>query len=396
MSTRPHRVVLYSHDSLGLGHMRRNLAIAHHLGRTLPLPTGRRATGLLVSGLPLAHSFPVPDGFDWLVLPGLTKGPAGYVPRRLGVAMEDFVALRSHLLEQVLLTFAPDLVIVDRHIYGVGNELRRPLRRLKRARPDAKVVLGLREVLDAPAACAAEWEAVGDPDVLRRIVDEVWVYGDPRVHDPFGTGEVPAVLRDRAHFTGYLAHGRAATDRPVGLPGGPFVLTTVGGGSDGHTLLREAARMTPPADHGHVIVAGPECADDEYRALCAHAPRGTVIHRTLPGLGEHVRAASAVISMGGYNTVAEILATTTPALILPRRTPRTEQAIRADALAGVGALDVLDAGDLSAARLSRWADEAVHRHVDRSGIARDGLVTLGRRATSLLTRPDDATTGGAR
>ncbi|WP_326502482.1 hypothetical protein [Rothia nasimurium] len=63
-TTEPVRVVLYSHDSQGLGHVRRNLAIAHHIARTVPELTGRPVAGLLVSGLPQASVFPLPAGFD--------------------------------------------------------------------------------------------------------------------------------------------------------------------------------------------------------------------------------------------------------------------------------------------------------------------------------------------
>ena len=78
-----YRVLLYSHDSLGLGHVRRNLTIAHHLVRHLPEATGAQVAGLLVSGLADASGFPLPEGFDWLTIPGVTGTIHGYRPRRL-------------------------------------------------------------------------------------------------------------------------------------------------------------------------------------------------------------------------------------------------------------------------------------------------------------------------
>ncbi|MDQ1623637.1 MAG: hypothetical protein QOH19_2055, partial [Actinomycetota bacterium] len=36
IAVEPLRIVLYSHDSVGLGHVRRNLALAHALNNQLP------------------------------------------------------------------------------------------------------------------------------------------------------------------------------------------------------------------------------------------------------------------------------------------------------------------------------------------------------------------------
>ena len=49
-----YRVLLYSHDSLGLGHVRRNLTIAHHLVRHLPEATGAQVAGHDASPAPPA------------------------------------------------------------------------------------------------------------------------------------------------------------------------------------------------------------------------------------------------------------------------------------------------------------------------------------------------------
>lgn len=380
----PIKVVLYSHDSQGLGHVRRNLAIAHHLAAALPALTGRPVSGLLVSGLPRASAFPIPSGFDWLTIPGIAKDHHGYRARHLDALTDDLIQLRSGLLEAVLLGFAPDLVVIDRHIYGVRKELRRPLRRLRAARPTTRVVLGLREVLDAPDVVAAEWRRLKNPMKLRELVDEVWVYGDPRIHDPIASGEAPPALIDRIRFTGYLAQGRVDAPAAARAADPPFILTTTGGGSDGVALLRAAVAMVVPPGHRHLVVAGPQLDDDAHAEIAAAAGPRTDVHRDLPGLADHIPAAAAVIAMAGYNTVCEILATATPALLVPREEPRTEQLIRARSMARAGAADLLRAGQATPAALGSWAADAVHRRVDRSGIRLDGLaVTAGYAATLL-------------
>ncbi|MGO2096852.1 MAG: glycosyltransferase family protein, partial [Candidatus Microbacterium stercoravium] len=64
------RIVLFSHDSAGLGHIRRNLALAH----ALSAGTDGSVTGLLVAGRPEATRFRPPRGWDWLILPGIRHG----------------------------------------------------------------------------------------------------------------------------------------------------------------------------------------------------------------------------------------------------------------------------------------------------------------------------------
>ncbi|MDO5092554.1 MAG: glycosyltransferase [Propionibacteriaceae bacterium] len=382
------RVLLYSHDSLGLGHVRRNLVIAHHLARHLPEATGAQVSGLLVSGLADASRFELPQGFDWLTIPGVQGTFQGYQPRRLPGAISELITLRSRLLQAALLGFSPDLVIVDRHIYGVWKELHEPLLGLRAMHPGAKVVLGLREVLDDPQLAAAAWERLGSTDELRRIVDEVWVYGDPAIHDPVLSGEITPALADRIRFTGYLASDRRGSDDSPSLSSQPFVLTTVGGGSDGQDLLRAAVAMRPPAGHQNIVVTGPQLDDAEFAAIVAQAGPDTVVHRSWPGLGKHIAEAAAVIAMGGYNTACEILATDTPALIVPRETPTPEQLIRAQALSEARAVDLMRAPRVTTVALETWVADAVTRRVERSHIQRDGLAATAVLGAQLLSDDD--------
>lgn len=384
------RVLLCSHDSQGLGHVRRNLALAHALFRAVPGATGRPLSGLLVTGLSMGDDCVLPVGFDWLTIPGVAKGPAGYEARRLACSTGRLVGLRSALVEAALLAHAPDLVIIDRHVYGVQRELCRPLHRLRAERPGVRVVLGLREVLDDPAVAAAEWRALGDPTELNALLDEVWVYGDPAVHDPVATGEAPPALADRIRFTGYLANDRRVSDHGEPIEPKPFVLTTAGGGSDGHELLRAAVAMRAPAGYENIVVTGPQLDDASFEAIAAQAAPGTQVHRSWPGLGSQIAEAAAVISMGGYNTVCEILATDTPALVVPRETPRLEQLIRAEALRDARALDVMRTPQVTAETLGAWAAGAVTRRVDRSHISRDGLAATADFAADLLSDANPA------
>ena len=410
MTSAPLRVALYSHDAKGLGHFRRNLALAHHLARALPGLTGRDVTGLVVTGLTPGQEYRLPDGFDWLVLPGVKKSGGTYLPQRLRITREDLSLVRSALLSGALSTFAPDLLIIDRHPYGVHQELREPLEHLRRTHPGARVVLGLREVLDTPATVQREWDELGDADTLRRLIDEVWVYGDASVHDLSATGEAPPALEERMHYTGYLAHGRDIAEARDGseaspvlagnaLDPEPFILTTAGGGSDGINLLRAAAEARVPDGYRHVVVTGPQLDAALFHQVAQAAGPRTVVRRSWPGMSRHIQQAAAVIAMAGYNTVSEILASDTPALLVPRETPRLEQFIRATALKEAGAVDLLRVTDLSAAALEnrltvllRDQDTTRHQQMGRRRLRLDGLATVPLLAAELLDDTNNAPT----
>ena len=411
MTTVPLRVALYSHDAKGLGHLRRNLALAHHLARALPGLTGHDVTGLVITGLAPGQEYRLPDGFDWLVLPGVKKSGGTYLPQRLRITREDLSLIRGALLSGVLSAFAPDLLIIDRHPYGVHQELREPLTHLRRAHPAARVVLGLREVLDTPATVQREWDELGDTDTLRRLIDEVWVYGDAAVHDLSATGEAPTALEERMRYTGYLAHGRDIAETRDGseastalagnaLDPEPFILTTAGGGSDGITLLRAAAKARVPDGYRHVVVTGPQLDAALFHQVAQAAGPRTVVRRSWSGMSRHIQQAAAVISMAGYNTVSEILASDTPALLVPRETPRLEQFIRATALKEAGAVDLLRVTDLSAAALEnrltellRDQDTARNHLMGRRRLRLDGLETVPVLAAELIgDRSDGPTT----
>jgi len=380
------RVALYGHDTQGLGHLRRNLALAEVLADDGP--EGAGADVLVLSGAPEAGLFPRPEGVDVVVLPGVRKdADGGYAPRALRSDLADVVSIRSALLATALTSFAPDLLVVDKAPWGFGGELADVLPVL-RAR-GTRVVLGLRDVLDDPATATAQWAADEGDDAVRRCYDEVWVYGDRAVHDlPAAAGMAPDVAARCVHV-GYLAEGRvpeadAASRPPVSTD--CWVLGVVGGGQDGAPLARALAETPAPEGTTLVLVAGPQLPDDELRVLRDRAAARDDLH--VVRFSRHSAAwaagAEAVVAMGGANTVAELLATDVPALVVPRTRPRREQEVRARALEARGALDVLLPDEVTPGRLGAWLAGAVTRRTDRSGLALGGLRTVGERVARRL------------
>lgn len=374
------RVVLYGHDTMGLGHLRRNLALAGALRAGPGAPTV-----LIVTGAAEAGRFPRPDGVDLLTLPGVAKDACGaYRARNLELPLADVVAVRRAVLTAGLQAFAPDLLVVDKVAAGFGGELAPVLGPLRDA--GTRIVLGLRDVLDGPRAAAAEWRRLRTTELLRAHYDEVWVYGDRSVSDLAADCRVPPSVGHLLRYTGFLTPIGARGGRPPAVtPGEPYVLGLLGGGQDGVGLAETLVTTPRPAGTALVLVAGPYLPAAAVAWLHRTAARdpGLRLVDVTTDVPAWAHGAAAVVCMGGYNTVAEVLATATPALVVPRCRPRTEQLVRARRLSDRGLLDDLHPDDLAPDVLAAWIAAATRTpRTRRTGVDMAGL----RRVSELAAR----------
>ncbi len=324
--------MLYSHDSWGLGHLRRSLAIAHALQRKVP-----QCSILVASGSPSATAFPIAPGIDILKLPSVTKGRNGqYQARQLIDDVDDVVRLRRALLGTAFKEFRPDLLVVDHQVIGLRGEVL-PLLQLAQ---DTKTycVYGMRDVLDSVHPTETGWSSVDCRWALQEAYDEIWVYGD-RQH--FSTTDFYPTLHDatsKSLYTGLITNDQITevtrkSDRPQ-------VLVTIGGGEDGGSVIKTLllGLREHPHDWDCTIVTGPMLRSEEQSEIEALASpiRNIEIHRfhdSIPGL---MRASDVVVCMAGYNTCAEFIAARRRAVLVPRTEPRQEQLIRATYLQDSG------------------------------------------------------------
>jgi|TARA_B110000908_G_scaffold65548_1_gene79432 predicted glycosyltransferase len=339
-TTRPRRVVLYSHDTFGLGHLRRSRALASALTQSDTVQSA-----IILTGSPVAGRFTFPERVDHVRLPGVTKLPDGsYISQTLGLDIEEITSLRAGLIESAIEQYAPDLLIVDKEPTGFRGELLPTLKRLK-ADGKTKIVLGLRDVLDEPKVLATEWARKGAIEATEEFYDDIWIYGVKSVYDPTTGLDLSPETRDRMHWTGYLR--REITD-PTDTPEDPYILITPGGGGDGKAmvdLVLAAYEQDPDLSPRALLVYGPFLSGEvreEFETRVAKL-NGRV---TALGFESRMEAlfanAEGVVCMGGYNTFCEVLSFDKRAVIVPRTVPRLEQWLRASRAEDLGLVRMLD------------------------------------------------------
>ncbi len=348
--SRTQRVLMYSHDGYGLGHFRRNTALAHAMVARDP-----SVEVVLLSGSSVADDWPLPPGVTVVRLPAAIKTAADtYVPVEAR-SMSGLRAERAGIISSTLLRLRPDVFLVDHSPLGIKGELGLALRMAREELPHTRVVLGLRDIIDDPAMVRATWTEQGLYSVLEESYDQILVYGVRALHDITSLYRFPASTASRTVFTGYVAkdHGlEAEVDGAAVWPRARRgrdrrILVMGGGGADADWLfrgfLKAWRRLENDLPGEALMVLGPLMdtatrASIERRAKAA--PRLTIIHSSTSVLSL-VAAADLVVSMGGYNSIVEVLAARKALIVCPRVAPRKEQLIRARLIAGLGLATVV-------------------------------------------------------
>ena len=334
------RILMYSHDTFGLGHLRRCRTIAHAL-----VEDYKGLMVLIISGSQIAGAFDYRARVDFVKIPSVIKRRNGeYTSLAEHIDLADTIKMRRSIIRHTAETFQPDIFIVDKEPMGLRGEVEETLEMLK-AR-DCTLVLGLREVMDAPRLLAAEWKPNDVMHKIDRTYDQIWVYGPPDFYDPLTGMNVPQSVRDRMEFVGFLQRRALHENLSTHRPEGDYLLVTTGGGGDGADLVENvmnAYHAVPSLPQKALIVLGPYMPGDlraEFMRRAQGIPQIEVIEFDTR-MEELIAGSKAVVAMGGYNTYCEILSFDKPALIVPRVVPREEQLLRATRAAELGMIDML-------------------------------------------------------
>jgi predicted glycosyltransferase len=343
------RILIYSHDTFGLGNIRRMLEIARHLVESSP-----QVSVLVITGSPMLHAFRIPQRVDYVKLPCLSRDVEGnYGSRFLHLTKDETVRMRANIIRSTIAGFDPHLILVDKKPFGVENELSGALADRPGQVRRPKLVLLLRDILDSPDATTPVWRKQGYFDAIDAYYDQVLVVGSPELYDLRHEYAFPPFAAAKVKFCGYIARqpgrvSRSETRHRLGVaPQQPLLLVTAGGGQDGYELIDTCLKGLLALPAGQCprthIVCGPEM----------HADARSAIERSVQQLPQVslqdfsddmmslMAAADLVLSMGGYNTVCESLTLHKRSVVVPRVRPVQEQGIRAERMAARGLLRML-------------------------------------------------------
>ena len=387
------RVLIYSHDTFGLGHLRRCRTIAHSL-----VEHHKHLSVLIVSGSPIIGSFDFRARVDFIRVPGVIKLRNGeYTPLNLHIDIEHTLSLRASIIRHTADIFDPHVLIVDKEPLGLYGEIVDTLHLLKER--GTRLVLGLRDVMDEPALLAPEWERKNVLPVLTEVYDETWIYGLPQICEPLAGIDVPEEVERHTTYTGYLPRSvpeSLTVTRVPDITQDNYILVTTGGGGDGENLIDwvlRAYEYDPLLPYPALLVLGPFMPSErqaEFMARTTDLKRVEAI--TFDAHLESLIAnATGVVAMGGYNTFCEILSLDKRALVVPRTKPRMEQYIRASRAQELGLLRMLPGegerrAEVMAAALRELPRQNRPSEVVVPGLL-EGLVSVNRLIEPWLTAP---------
>jgi predicted glycosyltransferase len=330
------------------------MAIASHL-------RGPETNILILTGSPIVGRFLFPDQVDFVRIPGMIKKTnEEYLPLSIKIDPKHALNIRKNIITATAKTFQPDLFIVDKEPLGLKKEVLPTLRWMRQHLPNTKTILGLRDVMDSAETIRKDWKKKGVYEILDKLYNEIWVYGIRDFYDPIKEYLIPETINRKMHFTGYIprkAPGAKAV-RQIRKEqrlnkDDKLVLVTIGGGGDGYNVMDTFLTMLESEPGGSfpfksVLITGPFMPRKKRMEIFNRGRQlGVKTYRFYRRMEKIQAAADLVISMGGYNTICEILSQRTVSLIIPRDTPRKEQLIRAQILQSLNLADYISWKDLS-------------------------------------------------
>ena len=385
------KVLMYSHDGFGLGHVRRNLSIARHLLKTNPDSSIVVLAGTIPPGTDL------PAGIDLIKLPSIIKsGKVTWHSRSLNIDNEELKCMRSGIIEHVARAFRPNIFLVDFMPTGVWGELVPTLKYLSSDSYPTQIVLGLREFLDEPESTRQQWVRDGTFEVITSYYSRIFVYGNREIFDTAEYYGLNNFANDMpVEYCGYVCSPpvsckKSEIYRDFGLDiDRKLVLVTGGGGSDAYPMMKkclEAFRLLRNrcAVQG-LFVTGPLMRHEDIQALRETATGIPVrIINHAHNLYDFINSADLVVSMAGYNTLAEALGSGKKVLAIPRSGPSAEQKLRADTFSRRGFLETVSLDQASPGSMANLIHRMVRNDMaPKSRLAVDGLNMVANKLLEL-------------
>ena len=374
---------------LGIGHLQRSLRIANALARD------GFAVTLVCGGMPVAELMAAPS-LRIVQLPLIRARDARFeLVDNAGRPVDD--TLREARRAALLAAFAaarPDAVVVEGFPFArraFRFELDPLIAALRGTEPQPRLICSVRDIVTTRDDPARHREIV---ERVRREFDAVLVHGDPALIPFEASFPAAAEIADRLIYTGYVSPPAAPAMETSAM--GEGVVVSAGGGAAGRALLGaalEARRQGCLACLPWLLLAGTNLPEAEFAALRRAAPSFVTIERFRRDFGSLLRQCRVSVSQAGYNTVLDILAARARAVLVPFAAEReTEQLMRAERLAALGAAELVRESELTPSSLAAAIERAAAREppaltIDTAGAARSArlvaALVAGRTAAEL-------------
>ena len=374
-------VLFYVQYLLGIGHLQRSLRIAEALAQDGIAVT--RVSG----GKPVA--LPRNPSIRFVQLTPVGARDARFeLIDSAGNPIDD--ALREARRAALLAAFAtarPDAVVLEGFPFArraFRFELEPLIGAVRATTPRPRLLCSVRDIVvirDDPRR---------HRDIVERVrcdFDAVLVHGDPALI-PFDAS-FPAApdIADRVIYTGYVCPPAGPTDGAAPTDGDEVVVSA-GGGAAGHALLKAALaarRSGCLAGLQWRLLTGTNLPEPDFAALCADAPAGVAVERFCYNFVNLLRTCRVSVSQAGYNTVLDILAARARAVLVPFAAGReTEQLMRAERLAALGAVEVVRENALSPQNLAAAIERAAVREPAAVAIDTGGAACTARLIAAMI------------
>ncbi len=389
------KVIIYSHDTYGLGNIRRMLAIAKSLVDFDP-----DMSVLILSGSPMLHAFRISPRIDYVKLPCLKRSTeGGYTVKHLGLELNPTIQLRSSIIVSSIAHFEPDVIIVDKKPLGVCDELSPALNFVRRSGMNTKLVLLLRDIIDSSNATTRIWEKNKYYDLIEKFYDSILVVGAREIFDLGMEYRFPSSCLDKLNYCGYLRREKGVKSKKdiqkeLDIDKEKLVLVTPGGGEDGFNLIKVYLQglqdLNPEPDFKSLVIHGPEMSNEnqkEIRKLASQLP-SVCLKEYTDDMMAYMSAADLVLSMGGYNTICEILSLKKRAIVVPRVIPVVEQWIRARRMARRGLFRFIHPENVASKSILALVQEEITKRStlieSHDGVDMEGLPRIANTILSLI------------
>ena len=344
------KILLYSKDGIRLGHLRRNVNIAHELSRLLP-----DTKFLFITDSPITHFFRLPINSTLLKLPTLVKIDEGlYTTISKKISNLNYISIkRSRAIREVVQQFSPNIFLVEHLPKGALGELTETLAYIRMNSPQTNTILGLRDIIGASETIVSHWRSEDIYSTMSEYYDLIIIYGCKDIYDPVAEYDFPEELRQKTRYCSYVCNG--FIEDPISntqfnsmfSKKRPFkVLVEGGGGSDAYFLmdvmLDAISYLGNAVTFNTFMIAGPFMPSEERRNLIRRSEGLPVVvkHMDKDSL-KYLEHADLVVSMAGYNTVCEILKFGKKAIVIPRSGQGEEQKTRGRIFENLGLVSTI-------------------------------------------------------